>query len=325
MAINHLVGIGAGLVGLSARKDGAGAAAKELAEVMLFGGSYETVIGNDARNCIGGRRTHIYGDDTKLLFGRSLLGPFVGLFLDAFSKGAMISGIQGDVAYNYGQKVDLVYGGPITRITRGPTIQKTNFRQLTAMSGKFGLLDLVKGSRTALSANRPKPPAMDVIPTINLRAFNPEIDAAYEKPILACSILLTAMSAAVDLTIRFKYPDYQVDFQKPDRNVAPVPQALRLVTGILSRLLMGLIYHMELLSIHDNDEVNAQSGASSSLAKATSLTATGATDATAQIKNYLKRATRFLAVLIYNVIVLALVAAVVAVIVAVVAVVSTVI
>lgn len=302
MAINHLIGIGAGVVG-----------GKNAVEMWLAG-SYETVIGNDARNCIGGRATHIYGDDTKLVFGGSLLGPVVGPFVDAFTGGW----VGGDVTYNYGQQVDLVYGGPIARITRGPTIQKTNFRQLADVPTKFSLGALFAAVQSN-KANRPTLPAPDVTPSINIRAFNPEVDAAYEKPILAASIALTALTAAADLTIRFTYPNYQADLTNPDKKADPVSKSVRLVTQLVTNTLMGLIYQMELLSIHDNDAANAQSGVTTSLGQMLRLVKSGALPSKDHIKTFLKRAGKFLLVLVYNTIMLAVVAAIVAVIVGVVA------
>lgn len=311
MGIDTLIGIGASIAaGLSGDE-----AAKKVAETFLYGGAYQTVIGLDQRNCVGGRMTHVWGDDTKITAGRALLGPYVGLFLDAFTKGTMIAGISGDVRFNYGQRIDLVYGGPISEILRGPIIKKTNFRQLAQMSTKISSpLGAIFALKTgALASNRPKPPAVDDVATINLLAFNPEIDAKYEKAILACSQIMVAITAAIDLAIRFSYPEFQYDLTKADANRALIPKSLRLVERLVSNMCMGVIYHMELLSIHDNDAVNVQSGAASSLAKGTALTVTSATKGQSAIKRYLLRAKRFLTVMIYNTIVLAMVAAVVAV------------
>lgn len=311
MGIDTLIGIGAGIGGLSTGDE----KALDIAEAFLLGGSYQTVVGLDQRNCVGGRMTHVLGDDTKLTFGGAMLGPVVGTLLDAFKKTSFF-GISGEARLNWGQRIDLVYGGPISEIVRGPIIKKSNFQQLSAVPtglSVFSNLALIFGVGGAFTSNRPTLPSPDVAATVNLLAYNPVIDAKYEKPILGCSQVLAGLTAACDLTVRFLYPTYQYNLTESAKGRDLAPRVVRLIQRVITNFLTSLIYYMELLSIHDNDAVNVQSGASSSVAKATAQTPSWCTRKAKLILAFLKRAKRFLSQLIRNVIVIAMIIALLAV------------
>jgi hypothetical protein len=119
-----------GFVGQNVGSGGENAAAKAFEK--LFKGSFSVTMGDALSSFVmGGRHTHIYGDEFKFVLDwesilEGLLGriPGVGEVLFAGIGGALLNGAGGNTTMTYGHKVDLTYGEQIN-VKRAVSAQAT--------------------------------------------------------------------------------------------------------------------------------------------------------------------------------------------------------
>ncbi|MGE3803852.1 MAG: hypothetical protein AB7K24_04155 [Gemmataceae bacterium] len=287
-----------------------------------FAGSWRTLFGHAGDHTYGSRAAHAYGIDNKLVVGGGAGGllPFLGQYVNAFDY--LLFGFLGPDNYVrtvYGQQIEIVYGGPRSRILRGPQIEKTTTRSLgldypslipSALTVVKEALKKLHGSEAAEAL----PQNQLALPDPTQGAVNPEAFAplrevkhrSFEKLIFGLSQVLILLTAAVDLAVYFKYRDYNpaYDPNDPDRDIDALPGVLLGVTGFVTDILQGFIYQCELMSVYDDDLQNAQSESMTSLEKSIKLISYYATNAKAIIEYCIEEAKNQLAVVIKDVMVL---------------------
>lgn len=314
MPMANLVGLGSRIGGL------AGEDHMQAFFAEWFGGAYQNTLGTEGHHVYGTRSSHIFGTDNRLVVGGGGAGlfPFLGTFINEFSLFPLgILGLGDDVVLTYGQKIDIVYGGPSAKIQRGPSITRKNYRPLgrkLPMANLINVLPLnvwsklhgVFGGETSamLAANQPGLPPTPDQGNANPAAYSSATDDAYESTIVLLSQLSILTAAAVDLTVRIKYPQYGADFQKPNKEQDPVPGILVTAGDVVVNLFQAIIYHLEISSIYQSDLRAAMSEAMDSLKKAGSLVVTSAVKGAKAIGRFLLRALNFLWVVIKNILLL---------------------
>jgi hypothetical protein len=200
-----------------------------------FCGSYSVTLGDAVFAFYGERDTHVFGNDIKLVVNGSAggIGGFLGLFLGEWTLPFLrLLGLGGDASFCYGARTSITYGGPTTTIQRGPVIRKSTSRPL---GNDVGLPSLYPFE---LGAAQPKEPT-------GVEAA--DMDVKTVRAVTALSRLLTCATAASELAVRFKYPDYD---PKKDQHGFDTPAILNKVFTQLSRTIMAVIYGIETASIY---------------------------------------------------------------------------
>lgn len=305
MAIYNLLGLGVTIGSLAGDKT-----AEEIA-ATYFTGTYNNTLGSEGHNVYGQRTSHIFGTDNRLTVGGGLMGLFgpLGIFINEF---ALIPfgwlGLGDDCSVTYGQKIDVVYGGPNSRIQRGPSITRITHKPLGRKPDVSKLpSDMLQGmfggkASALLAANQPQD-----VPTPEQGSANPAAfttDDRYESLILHLSQFFIVMTGAVDLAIRLKYPKFGFDPQTQSQEKSPVPMILMTAGSTLGSILQGIIYHLEIQSIYGKDLVNSISEAMSTLKYAGTLVIAAALEGGKAIWRFLKRAWHFTTIVVKNVLLL---------------------
>ncbi|MGE3806479.1 MAG: hypothetical protein AB7K24_17565 [Gemmataceae bacterium] len=224
MPIYNWVGLG---LGLASRKWSWAEAAAE-----MFTGSFNVTIGSGLEAYYGAHMEHAFGSHTELNVAGNFgsLGGFLTSYLMEASP-LTLFGVGGHSEWNLGSKTEVVYGGPLVEILRGPKITKTGYTPLT-WSGIYSELS---------------PELQGSLPEDVTGAEVAIDDETTVTTIAVLSTLLAVSTAAFELAIRFAYPDYTPTGSSND-DVDPfsTPSILDDIVSQLSETIMGVIYLIEL-------------------------------------------------------------------------------
>lgn len=234
-----------GVVGLSL--DIAGAAGDKKAQELEqdFQGELNINIGTVLNAVFGTQYNHFFGSQRQLVASGRYMG--VGAFLGEFlSKGGFSSilGLSGQSEFTFGKWLRLVYGGPYVDIRRGPTIERISItppdlvdktaepNTLNLVADELNLFQQLAGPQDAVG--------LEMEAQAGLRA----------KSVRCLAVLLSLSTAALELAIRFKYPDYTPGGsakkqEKEDTDPFSTPHILDETAANLSSVLMGLLYYYE--------------------------------------------------------------------------------
>lgn len=219
-----------------------------------FKGSQTITLGGAHTGVYGHREDHIYTDDTKLVVSGGWLGlkAFAGA---ATSVGSILDNLRpgGNTTFSYGVLNELVYGGPRVRILRGNSITKVSSMPL-AESGYAGVMG------SPASAWKWPEDNNWLFPTDTKAKEIVAQDGSTATGILALSVLLTISTAALELALRFAYPECGPVSRKyaakspEDRNKEEeIPRGaeggefgVSLAAKMAPSLIMGIIYGVEM-------------------------------------------------------------------------------
>lgn len=198
----------------------------------MFTGGFGVTVGSSLEAYYGSQLEHTFGSHTEL----NVSGLFGGLggFLTAYLMEAdplTVLGVGGHLEWNCGSKTETVYGGPKVEILRGPKISKTSYSSPTWKSSWSSVSPEMQGSLP------------EDVTGVEVAAD----DETTLTAIYALSTLLTVSTAALELAIRFAYPDYTPSgTASEDIDPFSTPSILDDVVSQLSETIMGIIYLIEL-------------------------------------------------------------------------------
>lgn len=192
-----------------------GFAAKDK-EVPGFAGSFAVTIGNAVLGYFGSYNNDCFGPYLSLVCDPEamLLGPLKKALPVA---GGLLAGSGGRSSFTYGPFTNAVYVGPNVQIRRAPSVEKVSMNILARVAALPGA---VAG---------PDDP----------------IDKATSIAVAALSFLLCATTAALELAIRFKYPEFGSGAGQSFSSYGDTPKVLEACSYTIPSRLMALINSLE--------------------------------------------------------------------------------
>jgi hypothetical protein len=188
-------------------------------ELPAMTGSFGVTIGDAVAGFFGARHTHIFGADVKLVADPEDL--LLGQLEHALPLvTALLGGVGGNVTFCYGTNLTATYMGPKMEIRRAKNISKTT--------------DYYFKSKAAPAAGGAPPPPDPV-------------DPATLAAVSVLSILVVCVPAALELAIRFKYPQYGVKGASEEtlEGYGKAPGVLKLCAYMVTSRLMALLKMIE--------------------------------------------------------------------------------
>ena len=184
-------------------------------------GSFNVTIGDALNGIFGAQHNHIFGSYVNLICDPEdmLLGQ-LDKCLPVVS--ALLGGIGGNTVFTYGSSTAATYVGPAYTIQRAPSVNKTSNY----------VLPHVKASGPASAAG---------VPPVD------PIDTAMLAAVAALSVLIICVPAALELTIRFKYPKYGSgeEDEETEETYGKSPEILKLCAYMITSRLMSFLRMLE--------------------------------------------------------------------------------
>lgn len=189
-------------------------------ELPAMTGSFGVTIGDAVAGFFGARHTHIFGADIKLVADPEDL--LLGQLEHALPLvTALLGGVGGNVTFCYGTNLTATYMGPKMEIRRAKNISKTTDYYFKP-----------KSAPGAAGAAAPPPDP---------------VDPATLVAVSALSLLVVCVPAALELAIRFKYPQYGVKGASEEtlESYGETPGILKLCAYMVTSRLMALLKMIE--------------------------------------------------------------------------------
>lgn len=183
-------------------------------DIPWFSGSYSSTMGDALSVYFGGRHTHIFGSEIKLVcdpedMALGALAESMPLFT------ALLAGVGGQTTFVYGTNCLATYVGPKVEIRRAPTAGKTSD-------------NIIARDKGAGTGGKPDP-----------------VDTGTCVAVATMSILLCATAAALELALHFKYPAWGSGDELAEEKYGTTPDKLVTSNDMIADRLMALLKELE--------------------------------------------------------------------------------